>query len=130
MKITATRETKNPAWTKTLMIELVSTTNGYWWKGVRADGETDKDAVMDAETLRPGADRKTGYTSMDSACNQAERDGWTVNRPSAYSTIKLADLGYGDVTAKGDTIDLTDAEVIALANSVGGTVDEIETARI
>lgn len=61
---------------------------------------------------------------------ETKSPSWTVNRPVAYSTIKLADLGYGDVTAQGCTIELTEAEIIALANSVGGTVEEIETARI
>jgi len=28
--ITATRTTTNPAWTQTLKIKLVSTSNGYW----------------------------------------------------------------------------------------------------
>ena len=47
-----------------------------------------------------------------------------------YSTEILADLGYGDITHEGYKIQLTDAEVISLAESVGGSVEEIETARI
>jgi hypothetical protein len=47
-----------------------------------------------------------------------------------YDTSKLANMGYGDVTRNGDTIEMTESEVAVLAESVGGTVDEIETARV
>jgi hypothetical protein len=40
----------------------------------------------------------------------------------------LSDLGYGDTGAA--TVTLTETEVLALAEAVGGTVAEIETARI
>lgn len=54
-----------------------------------------------------------------------------IYRASAkYDTVKLADLGYGDVTRDGATIELTPAEVQKLAEAVGGTVEEIESARI
>lgn len=49
---------------------------------------------------------------------------------SRYNTSKLADMGYGDSTIEGSTIELTEEEVVALAESVCGTVEEIETARI
>ncbi len=45
-----------------------------------------------------------------------------------YSTATLNDLGYGNI--EGPTVQLTDAEVCALAESVGGTVEEVETARV
>lgn len=80
MKITATRTTNNPAWTKTLTIKLVSTSNGYWWHGSAPDGATTKDAVIDANALRPGRDRRTGYATVDAACRQAGKEGWQVIR--------------------------------------------------
>jgi arginine/ornithine N-succinyltransferase beta subunit len=49
---------------------------------------------------------------------------------SKYDPVKLADMGYGDITYNGPTVELTDDEVRDLAESVGGTVEEIETARI
>ena len=52
------------------------------------------------------------------------------NDMSKYNTQKLADMGYGDVTSDGETVELTESEVATLAASVGGTVDEIETARV
>ncbi len=45
-----------------------------------------------------------------------------------YDTGKLYAMGYGDDGS--ETVDLTDAEVAAIAEAVGGTVAEIETARI
>ena len=42
----------------------------------------------------------------------------------------LASLGYGDVTAEGEHVWLTDGDVSELAQAVGGSVDEIETARV
>ena len=47
-----------------------------------------------------------------------------------YDTSKLASMGYGDVTNDGETVELTESEVATLAASVGGTVEEIETARV
>jgi hypothetical protein len=43
-------------------------------------------------------------------------------------TAKLAEMGYGDLTGEGATVELTDAEIEALAESVGGSVAEIATA--
>ena len=80
MKITATRTTTNPAWTKMLTIKLVRTSNGYWWHGSAPDGATTKDAVTDANALRPGQTRRTGYATVDSACRQASKEGWQVIR--------------------------------------------------
>jgi hypothetical protein len=48
---------------------------------------------------------------------------------NTYNVQALHDLGYGDIHG-AETIALTAAEVAALAESVGGTVAEIETARI
>lgn len=76
MDITATRMTHNPAWTKTLTLKLVRTSNGYWW---HATGTTE-DAVTDANALRPGQTRRTGYATVESACRQAIKDGWLVVR--------------------------------------------------
>ena len=78
--ITATRTTTNPAWTQTLKIELVRTGNGYWWIGSAPDGATTKDAVIDANALRPGRDRRWGYTNVYAACRQATKEGWQVVR--------------------------------------------------
>ena len=75
--ITATRTTTNPAWTKTLTIKLVSTSNGYWWQGVAPEGAT-KDAATDAHALRPGKNRKAGYSTVVAACRQATKEGWKV----------------------------------------------------
>jgi hypothetical protein len=75
--ITATRTTTNPAWTNALKIELVWTGNGYWWQGVAPEGET-KDAATDANALRPGGDRRTGYATVVAACRQATKEGWKV----------------------------------------------------
>lgn len=65
--ITATRKTINPAWTQTLKIKLVWTSNGYWWQGVAPEGATTKDAIID-----------TGYATVDAACRQAGKEGWQV----------------------------------------------------
>ncbi len=78
--ITATRTTTNPAWTQTITIKLVSTSNGYWWQGVAPEGATSKDAVIDAHALRPGQNRRTGYATVDAACRQAIKEGWQVIR--------------------------------------------------
>lgn len=48
----------------------------------------------------------------------------------AYDAAMLASLGYGDVTAEGEHVWLTDGDVSELAQAVGGSVDEIETARV
>ena len=77
--ITATRTTTNPAWTQTLQIKLVWTGNGYWWIAA-PEGETTKDSVIDANALRPGRDRRTGYTNVYTACRQATKEGWQVVR--------------------------------------------------
>ena len=47
-----------------------------------------------------------------------------------YSTAKLADMGYGDVIMDDVTVSLTADEVADLASVAGGTVAEIETARV
>ena len=44
------------------------------------------------------------------------------------NTAKLAEMGCGDLTGEGATVELTDAEIETLAESVGGTVAEIKTA--
>ena len=45
-----------------------------------------------------------------------------------YCTEKLAALGYGDITAEVEFIELDDCQVEALARAVGGSVEDIETA--
>ncbi len=45
-----------------------------------------------------------------------------------YDTVKLNAMGYGDDGSS--SVALTEAEVAAIAEAVGGTVEEIETARI
>ena len=45
-------------------------------------------------------------------------------------TAKLANMGYGDITTEGETVELTDAEIEALAKAVGGTIEEIKTAEV
>ena len=54
----------------------------------------------------------------------------TIKQETAMKldTAKLAEMGYGDLTGEGATIELTDAEIETLAESVGGTVAEIKTA--
>ncbi len=47
-----------------------------------------------------------------------------------YDMEKLSDLGYGDGCGMGPVIEMDDAEVLRLADVTGGSVDEIEMARI
>lgn len=75
--ITATRTTTNPAWTSILKIRLVWNDAGYWWTADGAGNES-KDAVIDANALRPGGDRRTGYATVVAACRQATKEGWKV----------------------------------------------------
>lgn len=47
-----------------------------------------------------------------------------------YDAVKLCDMGYGDISGGEDVIHLTPNEVADLAQCVGGSVAEIERARI
>ena len=49
---------------------------------------------------------------------------------SKYDAVKLCDMGYGDISGGEDVIHLTPNEVADLAQCVGGSVVEIEKARI
>ena len=73
----ATRTTTNPAWTSVLKIRLVWNDAGYWWTADGAGNES-KDAVIDANALRPGQNRKAGYSTVVAACRQATKEGWNV----------------------------------------------------
>ena len=65
------------------------------------------------------------HIRMSGTNNKAEG-----GKMSSYDTAKLHDLGYGDDGSGRPVVDLTAAEVAALAEAVGGTVEEIESARI
>ena len=53
----------------------------------------------------------------------------TINK-TKLDTAMLADMGYGDITTEGPTLELTDDEIATLAEAVGGTIDEIKTAEV
>jgi len=42
---------------------------------------------------------------------------------STYNTTLLAELGFGDITDEGETVEMTDAEVRQLAARVAGTAE-------
>ena len=47
-----------------------------------------------------------------------------------FDTAKLAEMGYGDITIDGETVELTDSDIESLADSCGGVVSEIMQALV